>query len=41
LKYECPMKEPPTGIFPLKRNTSTNYSFQQFQTRDLPLDLAL
>ena len=31
MKYFCHVKEPLMGIFPLERNTSTNYSFDELE----------
>src|SRR5437773_1381633 len=36
MKYFCHLKEPAVGIFPGKRKTLTNYSFEQFEPGDLP-----
>ena len=37
MKYFCHVKEPLMGIFPLERNTSTNYSFLELQVNCLKL----
>src|SRR5712692_6171670 len=39
MKYFCHVKEPLMGIFPLERNTSTNYTLDEFQAMHLPFGL--